>query len=77
MTLLKFYLLSRGQEEGFEVYRWRVRNHEVDFVIKKGSRLTAIEIMSGRVKNIGGSLFFKQLYPEALSIIIGSANYSL
>jgi len=29
------------------------------------------------VKGIGGSLVFKQLYPEALSLIIGSANHSL
>ena len=71
------YLLARGKEEGFEVYWWRERSNEVDFVIKKGSRLTAIEVKSGRVKNTGGSLVFKQLYPDALSLIIGSANLSL
>lgn len=71
------YLLARGKEEGFEVYWWRDRNHEVDFVIKKGSSLTAIEVKSGRVKNAGGSLQFKKLYPEALSLVIGSANLSL
>jgi predicted AAA+ superfamily ATPase len=71
------YLLARGKEEGFEVYYWRNRGNEVDFVIKKGRQLTAIEVMSGRVKRIGGSLVFKQLYPETLSLIIGSANYGL
>ncbi|MCL2078268.1 MAG: ATP-binding protein [Oscillospiraceae bacterium] len=71
------YLLSRGKEEGFDVYWWRERNHEVDFVIKKGSQLTAIEVKSGRVKNAGGSLVFTQRYPEALSLIVGSANYGL
>jgi predicted AAA+ superfamily ATPase len=71
------YLLARGKEEGFEVFWWRERNHEVDLVIKKGSRLTAIEVKSGRVKNVGGSLVFKQHYPEALSLIIGSANLAL
>jgi len=71
------YLLARGKEEGFEVYWWRERQNEVDFVIKKGSLLTAIEVKSGRVKNTGGSLVFKQLYPEALSLIIGSANTGL
>jgi len=71
------YLLARGKEEGFEVYWWRERNHEVDFVIKKGSCLTAIEVKSGRVKNAGGSLLFKKLYPEALSLVIGSTNLSL
>ncbi|MHB8962810.1 MAG: ATP-binding protein [Saccharofermentanales bacterium] len=71
------YLLARGKEEGFEVYWWRERSNEVDFVIKKGSSLTAFEVKSGRVKNTGGSLVFKKLYPEALSLIIGSTNLSL
>ncbi|MDR2203739.1 MAG: ATP-binding protein [Nitrososphaerota archaeon] len=71
------YLLARGQEEGFEVYWWRERNYEVDFVIKKSNQLTAIEVKSGRVKNVGGSLIFKQQHPNALSIIVGSANCGL
>ena len=71
------YLLAKGKEECFEVYWWRERSNEVDFVIKKGSQLTALEVKSGRVKNVGGSLVFKQHYPEALSLIIGSANRGL
>ncbi|MCL2501317.1 MAG: ATP-binding protein [Defluviitaleaceae bacterium] len=71
------YLLARGKEEGFEIYWWRERSDEVDFVIKKGSQLTALEVKSGRVKNVGGSLIFKQQYPEALSLVIGSANLGL
>ena len=71
------YLLARGKEEGFEVYWWRERNHEVGFVIKKGNILTALEVKSGRVKNAGGSLQFKKLYPETLSLVIGSANLGL
>ena len=71
------YLLARSKEEGFETYRWRERNNEVDFVIKKGSQLTAIEVKSGRVKNTEGSLVFKQLYPETFSLIVGSANFGL
>jgi predicted AAA+ superfamily ATPase len=71
------YLLARGIEESFEVYWWRDRGNEVDFVIKKGNMLTALEVKSGRVKNTGGGLVFKHLYPEALALIIGSVNYGL
>ena len=71
------YLLARGQDEGFEVCWWRERDKEVDFVIKKGRLVTAIEVKSGRVKSVGGSLVFKQLHPEALSLIIGTANLTL
>ncbi|MDR0570569.1 MAG: DUF4143 domain-containing protein [Clostridiales Family XIII bacterium] len=64
-------------EEAFEVYWWRERGDEVDFVVKKGESLTAIEVKSGRVKNVGGSLAFKKLYPNALSLIVGGANAPL
>jgi predicted AAA+ superfamily ATPase len=71
------YLLARAKEESFEVYWWRDRGNEVDFVIKKGERLSAIEVKSGRVKKVGGSLVFKGLYPEAFSLIVGSTNVPL
>lgn len=71
------YLLARSIEDGFELYWWRERNLEVDFVIQKGRKITAIEVKSGRIKHVGGSLDFKQRYPEALSLIIGSSNISL
>jgi len=71
------YLLARGKEEGFEVYWWRERDKEVDFVIKKGSRVTAIEVKSGRVKSVGGSMAFKKSHPEALSLIVGSTDLRL
>lgn len=71
------FLLARSKEEGFEVYWWRERSFEVDFVIVKGSKITAIEVKSGRIKNIGGSLEFKKRYPQALSLIVGSANLSV
>ena len=66
-------LLARGKEEGFSVYWWRERDKEVDFVIEKGSSaLTAIEVKSGNVKNLGGSLEFIKLYPKALSLTVGN-----
>jgi predicted AAA+ superfamily ATPase len=71
------YLLARGKEEGFEVFWWRDRGDEVDFIVKKGSQLTAIEVKSGSIKGAGGGLVFKRLYPEALSLVIGSANCGL
>jgi len=70
-------LLARGKAEDFEVFWWRERDKEVDFIIQKGSKLTAIEVKSGRVRNTGGGLDFKHLYPDALSLVVGSANLSL
>jgi len=52
------YLLARSKTDDFEVYWWREREKEVDFIIKKGSKLTAIEVKSGRIRNTGGGLEF-------------------
>ena len=70
-------LLARGKEDGFSVYWWREREKEVDFVIEKGSALTAIEVKSGKIKHLGGGLEFKKLYPKALSLTVGSSDCSL
>jgi len=71
------YLLARGKEEGFSVYWWREREKEVDFVLESGSSLTSVEVKSGRIKHTGGSMEFKKLYPNALSLVVGSVNCKL
>ncbi len=76
-TAVGAYLLARGREEGFEVFWWRERDKEVDFVVRKGQKLTAIEVKSGRVKKTGGSLEFRKLYPGAFSLIVGDTNTPL
>ena len=71
------YLLARGREEDFAVHWWRQRGDEVDFILAKGQELTAIEVKNGKTKNLGGSFVFKQKYPKALSLTVGSANLSI
>jgi predicted AAA+ superfamily ATPase len=71
------YLLARSKAEGFEVYWWRDRDREVDFVLQKGPALTALEIKSGIIRKSGGGLEFQKQYPHALSLTIGNANCSL
>jgi len=71
------YLLARAREDGFEVYWWRDRDKEVDFVLQKGKNVIAIEVKSGRAKHIGGYLDFKKKCPQALGFVIGDSNCSL
>lgn len=68
-------LLARAQEEGFDLYWWRDRGFEVDFVLRKGRRITALEVKSGKIKDTKGSDEFLQRYPDALRLVVGSANY--
>ncbi|MDR1100261.1 MAG: DUF4143 domain-containing protein, partial [Treponema sp.] len=71
------YLLARSKEEGFEVFWWRERDDEVDFVIQKKQKITAIEVKSGRAKRSGGSIEFKKRYPQALFLLVGSPQCGL
>jgi predicted AAA+ superfamily ATPase len=71
------HLLARGLVDGFNVYWWRERSNEVDFVISDGYRLTAIEVKSGRVKGLQGIAAFESEYPHALSLVVGSPQLSL
>jgi hypothetical protein len=42
------HLVNAAASDGIEVFYWRDRNREVDFVVKSGRTITAIEVKSGR-----------------------------
>lgn len=42
------HLANAAADAAFELYYWRERQQEVDFVLKRGRRLAAIEVKSGR-----------------------------
>lgn len=58
-----------------DLYYWREGNFEVDFVIKRGRNIWAIEVKSGRARSKKGLEAFKMKYPQAHLVIIDSDNY--
>jgi predicted AAA+ superfamily ATPase len=64
--------LVRTQQD---LFYWREGQHEVDFVLKQGRKLFAIEVKSGRKKKSGGLLHFKERFPQAKTILIDPENY--
>ena len=70
-------LLNRAAVERFELRWWRDGDHEVDFVVRSGERVTAIEVKSGRVKSLGGLEKFKERFPNARALVIGGDANSL
>lgn len=55
-----------------ELYYWRERNQEVDFVAKAGRRLTAIEVKSGRAPSAhAGSAAFAQAFKVHRTLLVG------
>ena len=79
------YLPSYGQALTYSssdsspgVYYWRDRNREVDFVLRTGRTLTAIEVKSGRSPNTfpGLAAFAKEFGPDR-SLLVGEDGIPL
>jgi predicted AAA+ superfamily ATPase len=71
------YLLGRCQEARFDVFWWRDGDDEVDFVLKQGERVTAIEVKSGRNKKAEGFYRFCRLNPGVKPLLVGDENCTL
>lgn len=67
------YLIARAECEGFDVMWWREGSREVDFVIRDGSSLTAIEVKSGHEAGQSGMADFLDANPGAKRIVVGGA----
>jgi hypothetical protein len=55
-----------------ELYYWRDRNREVDFITRAGRRLTAIEVKSGRSRDTQpGQVAFAAAFKVHRSLLMG------
>ena len=70
------YLVSQAFVHRFEVYYWRERNDEVDFILHKKGVLVAVEVKSNAEKTTLGLEKFKQLFNPKASFIIGDGGIS-
>lgn len=61
-----------------ELYYWRDRGQEVDFVVKAHSRLTAIEVKSGRAPQAhAGTAAFAAAFKVKRSLLVGGDGISV
>ncbi len=61
-----------------EVFYWRDRNREVDFVIRNGHRLTAIEVKSGRTPDsLPGMASFSEAFHPDRKLLVGSGGIEI
>ncbi|MBQ8867607.1 MAG: ATP-binding protein [Bacteroidaceae bacterium] len=70
------YLVSQAFVHRFEVFYWRERNDEVDFVLRKKGSVVAIEIKSNAEKNTAGLETFKKLFNPHSAFIVGDGGIS-
>jgi predicted AAA+ superfamily ATPase len=60
------------------LHYWRERNHEVDFVVKVGRRITAIEVKSSRApKAHTGTTAFVQAFKPQRTLLVGGDGISV
>jgi predicted AAA+ superfamily ATPase len=58
-----------------ELYYWRERNKEVDFVLRLGSRIVAIEVKSGRRKEaLPGTEAFDKAFHPVRTYLVGTGG---
>lgn len=70
------YLVSQAFVHRFEVFYWRERNDEVDFILRKRGSVIAIEIKSNAEKRTNGLESFKKLFSPKAAFIVGDGGIS-
>lgn len=70
------YLVSQAFIHRFDVFYWRERNDEVDFILHKKGTLIAIEVKSNAEKRTEGLDKFRQMFKPKSSLIVGDGGIS-
>lgn len=68
------YLVSQAFVHRFEVFYWRERDEEVDFILRKKGAVVAIEIKSNAEKHTKGLEHFKSLFQPKEAFIVGEGG---
>ena len=71
------YLVSQAFVHRFDVYYWRERNDEVDFILHKKGSLVAIEVKSNAEKRTEGLAKFNQMFSPKASFIVGDGGIKI
>jgi predicted AAA+ superfamily ATPase len=72
------HLANAAQRGDYELFFWRERNREVDFVVRAGKRLVAIEVKSGpRRDAVPGMNAFAEAFQPDRTLLIGGDGIAL
>lgn len=70
------WLVSQAFVHRFEVFYWRERDQEVDFILRKKGIVIAIEVKSNAEKNTKGLNSFKERFNPKAAFIVGDDGIS-
>ncbi len=72
------HLLNAAANGECELFYWRDNNREVDFVLRKGKKLIAIEVKSGKAStSFSGLDAFATTFKSAKSLVVGTGGIDL
>lgn len=71
------HLISNADEFGCDLYYWREKNDEVDYIVKGGEKCIAIEVKSGRRGMNSGLPKFIEAFKPTKSFVVGSHGVKL
>ncbi len=72
------HLRNGAEGAAYEVFYWRDRNREVDFVVRAGRALTAIEVKSGRASDaLPGIAAFADAFKPKRALLVGAGGISI
>lgn len=66
------HLINSAREKNLEVFYWRDRNQEVDFIVRSAKKLVALEVTSSRKKGTpSGMAAFCKAFPVTRQLLVG------
>lgn len=68
------FLVSQAEEYGYQVFYWRERSDEVDFIVVTNDVTYAIEVKSGRRSMNSGLPKFTMLFHPTRSFVVGTGG---
>lgn len=68
------HLVSQAFTHRIDVFYWRERNDEVDFILRKKDKIVAIEVKSNAEKRTDGIEKFRKLFVPHAAIIVGDGG---
>lgn len=72
------HLANAALRDECELYYWRERNHEVDFIVKARRKVTAIEVKSGRAPSAyRGTSAFVEAFAPSRTLLVGGDGISV
>lgn len=70
------YLVNQAFIHRFEVFYWREKNDEVDFVLRRNRSIVALEVKANAEKRTTGLEKFKYLFKPTTALIVGDGGIS-